>query len=120
MPQQPLSTLGNTSMKQYDVKITDQALTDMEMIYDYIVDTLNAPIAAMRQYNRIAERIKSLGNFPYRCHLFDSEPERSMGLCQLLIDNYSIIYMVTNNIVTVLRVLYSASDIRVRLLGDTN
>lgn len=105
-------------MKQYNVKITDRALADMEMIYGYIADTLNAPIAAIRQYNRIAKGIESLNSFPHRCHLFDSEPEHTMGLRQLLVDNYSVIYTVNEDIVTVLRVLYSASDISACLLGD--
>lgn len=36
-------------MKQYDVKITNRALADMEAIYDYIADRLLAPDTAMRQ-----------------------------------------------------------------------
>ena len=42
-------------MKQYDVKISHAALSDMEQIYSYIADRLLEPDTAMGQYNRIAE-----------------------------------------------------------------
>ncbi len=102
-------------MKEYSVKITRRALADMDMIYDYIAHSLQAPDTAAKQYDRIADSIMSLNIFPERCKLFDSQPEHDMGLRQLLIDNYSVIYVVEDNTVTVLRVLYSASDICARL-----
>jgi toxin ParE1/3/4 len=102
-------------MKKYRVKITGKALADMEAIYDYIASSLQSPDTAMGQYDRIAAAIESLGTFPERCKLFDSEPERSHGMRQLLVDNYSAVYVVGETEVTVLRVLYSSSDINARL-----
>ena len=43
-------------MKQYDVKISRMALSDMEQIYNYIADRLLEPDTAMGQYNRIHDR----------------------------------------------------------------
>ena len=40
-------------MKQYDVKISHAALSDMEQIHSYIADRLLEPDTAMGQYNRI-------------------------------------------------------------------
>lgn len=54
-------------MKQYDVKISHAALSDMEQIYSYIADHLLEPDTAMWQYNRIAETIQSLNILPERC-----------------------------------------------------
>ena len=71
-------------MKKYRVKITGKALADMEAIYDYIASSLQSPDMAMGQYDRIAAAIESLGTFPERCKLFDSEPEYSHGMRQLL------------------------------------
>ena len=104
-------------MNQYDVRITNRALADMESIYDYIAFELQVPDTAMGQYNRIADAIESLAHTPKRCRLFDSQPERDMGMRQRLIDNYSIIFVIDDekSTVTVLRVLYSASDINARL-----
>jgi len=67
-------------MKKYRVRITGKALDDMEVIYDYIASSLQSPDTAMGQYDRIAAAIESLGTFPERCKLFDSEPERNHGM----------------------------------------
>ena len=72
-------------MKQYDVKISHAALSDMEQIYSYIADRLLEPDTAMGQYNRIAEAIQSLNILPERCALVESEPERTQGLRQMLV-----------------------------------
>ncbi len=105
-------------MKQYVVRITDSALADMEEIYNYIAIQLQAPENAMGQYNRIAETIEGLNVFPERVKLVESEPERIMGLRQLVIDNYSVFYVIEDMDVIVTRVLYSAMDISRRLLED--
>lgn len=103
-------------MKQYTVRITDKALADMEEIYHYIAIQLQAPENAMGQYNRIAEAIEGLRVFPERVKPMESEPERFMGLRQLVIDNYSAFYVIEDMEVIVTRVLYSAMDISRRLL----
>ena len=102
-------------MKQYDVKISHVALRDMEQIYSYIADCLMEPDTAMGQYNRIAKAIQSLNILPERCALVESEPERTQGLWQMLVDNYSVFYIVGEDTVSVARVLYSASDLVRRL-----
>ena len=103
-------------MKQYAVRITDSVLADMEEIYNYIAIQLQAPENAMGQYNRIAEAIEGLHVFPERVKIMESEPERIVGLRQLVVDNYSAFYVITDMEVIVTRVLYSAMDISRRLL----
>jgi len=98
-------------MKQYKVQITDKALADMEEIYNYIAIQLQAPEIAMGQYNRIAEAIEGSNMFPERVRLMESEPERIMGLRQLVVDNYSVFYVIEDEKVIATRVLYSASNI---------
>lgn len=102
-------------MREYSVQITDKALADMEEIYNYIAVQLQAPEYAMGQYNRIADKIVGLSAFPERVKIMDSEPEHSMGLRQLVIDNYSAFYYIDGDKVIVTRLLYSASDISKRL-----
>lgn len=105
-------------MKQYVVRITDRALADMEEIYNYIAIQLQAQENAMGQYNRIAEAIEGVNVFPERVKLVESEPERIMGLRQLVIDNFSVFYVIEDIDVIVTRVLYTAMDISRRLLED--
>ena len=45
----------------------------------------------------------------------ESEPERTQGLRQMLVDNYSVFYIVGEDAVSVARVLYSSSDLVRRL-----
>lgn len=102
-------------MKQYLLKITDKALSDMATIHGYIAEQLQAPETAMQQYDRIAEAIETLNVFPERCSLLHAQPEKSLGMRQLPVNHYVVIFVVGESTVTVLRVLYSASDINQRL-----
>jgi|SRR5690625_701206 len=102
-------------MKKYKVQITNKALSDMEKIYNYISEELQIPEVAIRQYNRIAEKIETLENFPERVKLMDSKQERSLGIRQMLVDNYSVFFHIINDRVIVTNVLYSKSDISIRL-----
>ena len=105
-------------MKQCNVKITNKALAYMDAIYTYIADELLNSDAAIGQYNRIANAIESLKVFPERRKIFSSQPERDLGMHQIFADNYTAIYVIREDDVVVLRVLYSASDINARLLED--
>ncbi|MCI8687287.1 MAG: type II toxin-antitoxin system RelE/ParE family toxin [Lawsonibacter sp.] len=104
-------------MDQYTVQMTDEALSNMEEIYRYIADKLKSSENAIGQYNRIADEILSLHIFPARYPPVDFEPERSLGLRRMLVDNYSVFYVVHGSCVIVTNVLYSASDIVQRLKG---
>lgn len=105
-------------MTRYVLKITDAAVSDMASVYGYIANDLCAPDTAMQQYDRIAAAVESLATFPERCPLLQSQPERSLGIRQLPVNRYSIFYVVQESTVTVLRVLYSASDINHRLTAE--
>lgn len=50
-------------MKQYTVEITDEALEDMEQMFNHISYVLLAPENAMGQYNQIADEILKLDVF---------------------------------------------------------
>lgn len=68
------------SMKQYIVEITDEAVADMEQLYNHIAYVLLALENAIGQYNRIADEIIELDVFPERFRIMDSEPEHSKGI----------------------------------------
>ena len=104
-------------MKQYQVKITDAALEDMENIYVYIAQQLKEPEYAMGQYNRIADAILKLEILPERFRLPEPEPWHSMEMRRMNVDRYSVFYVIRQDTVYVTDVLYSASDIENRLRG---
>lgn len=102
-------------MKQYTVEITEEALADMEELYNYIAYSLKAPENAMAQYNRISDEILKLDLMPERFRIIESEPEHANGYRRMLVDNYSVFYVIKEDRVIVTSVLYSASDIGKRL-----
>lgn len=105
-------------MKQYRVLVTDEALNDMESIYEYIAEELLAPDTAMGQYNRIADAIETLDQMLERIKLMESEPEKTRGLRKLIVDNYAVFFIIVGDTVIVTNVLYGASDIENRLRGN--
>ena len=104
-------------MKHYTVEITNEALADMERLYNHITYVLQSPENAMDQYNRIADAILTLDTMAERIRIMESEPERSKEMRRLLVDNYSVFFVIQRDKVIVTDVLYSASDIESRLKG---
>ena len=105
-------------MKEYKVEITKEALSDMEAIYSYIANDLLAPEYAIGQYNRIAKAILKLSYFPEKYRVMQSEKERQREMRRMVVDNYSVFYLIRGERVIVTNVLYSASDIEARLLEE--
>lgn len=103
------------SMDEYDVKLSEQAAKDMSDIYEYICNEIGMPQTAIEQFNRIADAVESLSVFPERIRVMSNEFCRVRKLRQLLIDNYSIIFIIRENEVSVVRILYSSSNIEERL-----
>lgn len=89
----------------------------MEQLYNHIFYVLHAPENAIRQYNRIADEILKLDAFPERFRIMDSEPECTKEIRRLIVDNYSVFYVIRGERVIVTDVLYTASDIENRLKG---
>lgn len=75
MQRKRLQNLGRTiDMKQYTVEITNEALADMDQLYNHIAYILQAPENAMDQYNRIADAILTLDTMAERIRIMESEP----------------------------------------------
>ena len=89
-------------MEKYTVNITDEALADMKNIYNYIAYELLAPENARRQYDRIADAILTLDSFHERYRIFDTEPEHSLKIRRMVVDNYLVCYIVNFAVVTII------------------
>ena len=50
--------------------------------------------------------------------VMNSEPEQSRGLRPLIVDNYTVFYVIKGEKVNITRVLYNASDISRRLAEE--
>ena len=53
--------------------------------------------------------------YPERFGLFECEPEHSIGIHKMIVDNYVVCYVIDPEVVTVTNVIYGASEIHKRL-----
>ena len=97
----------------WKVIYTDDALADLQGVYDYIAFTLLEPVTAERQSERIMDAADSLDNMPMRHRLYDKEPWRSKGLRVLPVDNYLIFYLPNgaDSTVAIIRIMYGGRDV---------
>lgn len=102
-------------MSEYKVLVTDKASLDMENIYNYIAEDSGYGDIAMQQYDLIAASILSLNEFPGRIRIMDSEPEHSLAVRKLCLEDYYILFQIRDMSVVVLRVLHCKEDIENKL-----
>lgn len=102
-------------MKQYRIEISDGAGSNLVAIYDHIAYMLRSPENAKKQYLRLEDGILSLKEMPERIKLVNFEPERSRGLRRLLVDHYSVFFVIEDETVIITNILYSSSDVEQRL-----
>lgn len=100
-------------MKKYTVQMTQAAINDLETIYAYISDVLLSADTAKQQCGRILDKLNLLKTLPNRnrvLYLKGNIPYR-----QMQIDNYTAFYSVSDDTVTIFRILYCASNLLERL-----
>ena len=96
-------------MKKYNVVITASALKDMEDLYNYIAYELYSPDSAKKLYFKIANAIQSLELFAERYRGFSNED--GYFTRRMLVDNYSVFYIIKGSNVIITSVLYSSRDL---------
>lgn len=103
----------------YNVFITGQAENDLKELYSYISENLFAPDSATDVCNKIRKAIQSLDTFPLRYSVIQTEPEKTLGIRKMVVGNYLICYLVVNQSVIIISILYAASDIH-KILAERN
>lgn len=99
----------------YRIEIASQADADLRGIYEYIAFSLQAPQNAVGQLDRLEDGILKLTENPERFKRYEKEPWRSRGLRQMPIDNFLIFYILEEEIVTIIRVMYDGRNIDAQL-----
>ena len=87
--------------KQYNVKITKYALSQMKTIRDYIADELLATQAAYQLFLEMKKTVASLENMPERNPLVDAEKWRKQGVRKIMVKNFSMYYWADDGHMTV-------------------
>ena len=101
----------------FRVVISIHAEEDLWGIFEYIAFELLSIDNAKKQLERLERKILSLNQMPERFPRYGKEPWRSRGLRFVIVDNYIVFYIpdIKEQVVTVLRVMYSARNIEKQL-----
>ena len=102
-------------MIKYDISFTASAERDLDKIVEYISIDLLLPEIANKFLSKIKCSILTLEYFPKRYHILESSYQKSTGFRMMLVDNFSIIYVVDAQEVVVTHILYSASDLKEKI-----
>lgn len=105
----------------YEIKVTEQADTDLRKIYEYIAFELQSPENASGQLDRLENAILSLNQFPDKHRLYDNEPWRSRGLRIFPVDHFLVLYIADRDegSVSVIRIMYGGRDVAKELREHT-
>lgn len=101
--------------RHYNVVITEEARLDMVRIHNYIAYELFSPVAAEKQYRKIAEAAQELEFFPLRCSVVASGPDYPGEIRRRVVGKYSVFYFVQGDLVVVTDVIYGPSNFERRL-----
>lgn len=100
-------------MENYKVKIYPTAQQDLLEIIEYL-NTLS-PEAALRYYDLLTEQIASLSRMPERCPKPKDLALAAKGYRYLIVENYLVFYIVSDDTVQICRILYGRRDYRLLL-----
>lgn len=94
-------------MKNYKISLLITAVRDLNEIVDNLSQFSSS--VALRQYDRIIEKINTLKNFPEMCEEYKTS---IMGYKyrKMVIDDYLVFYIVIVNIVEIHRIINSRMD----------
>ena len=84
------------------------AISDMQEIKEYI--SQDNPEAAIRITNKIFEKIQSLADFPKMGVALAKKIGISTRYRYLVCDKYIIFYIIEDNFVSIMRILYGKRD----------
>lgn len=97
-------------MINYQVNITNEALKDLNDIYNYIAYELYSIDSAQKTFEHLSQKILSLNYFPYRYPIFKKNFKSNIDLRKITINHYSIIYYIRKREVMILNILYSKQN----------
>ena len=99
----------------FKVKLSQQAVDDIDNIISYISHELYSPQAAERFFNRVNQKITMLGKNPFIYPLHHDEELSAKGLRFVVIGNYLMFYIidVENTVVHIARIVYGGRNLPV-------
>ena len=102
----------------FEIKIAPQAAADLLEIKDYIENELQNPIAAHNTISKIIETYENLKAFPNVGIPVEKYVSFPTDYKFVLANNYSIFYRIENEVIRIVRILYSRRDFVRVLFGE--
>lgn len=102
----------------YTIEFTLLANEDLNSIFEYISQNLNAEQAAKEHMREFEAKIMSLKDMPGKGSLVHNETLSVLGYRKIHVKNYGVVYSAdeTDLSVTILRIFYEKSDYISKLL----
>ncbi|WP_443660950.1 type II toxin-antitoxin system RelE/ParE family toxin [Clostridium algidicarnis] len=99
-------------MSMYDIQITEPSEKDLYEIGAYISKELLESEIAKKVISEIAKGVNSLEDMLLRNSLVADDRLAYEGIRKIMVDNYIVFYIVTDEskTVTIIRILYSRRD----------
>ena len=99
-------------MDKYRIDITEPAEIDLIEVGNYIANELLEPNIARKVVNKIGEAVLMLEELPFRNALVTDERLANQGIRKIIVENYMVFYIVTeeSKTVTIVRILYGRRD----------
>ena len=97
--------------RMFKLRYLPLAEKDLEVIVDYIVDTLKAPQAAYDFLDAVEAKINRIREHPYSCRVFQPSEPIDSEYRVLIVNNYLVFYLVSDDTVEVHRVVYGKRDL---------
>lgn len=97
---------------QYEVKLTTQAVEQIQETVSYISHILLEPEIARRWADLLQQEISSLHSMPARFPLIEEEPWHTYGIRKMTVKNFLVYYWIDEErkTVTVTAVIYGLRD----------
>ncbi len=95
-------------MKSYKIKMLPAAKIDLDGMIDYLSEISSS--TALKQYDRIIEKINTLKEFPLMCEEY---PIDVMGFRyrRMVVDKYLVFYIVFEETIEIHRIVYAKMDL---------
>lgn len=97
---------------RYKVRLTVQAISQIEETMRYIAEVLLEPGTAQKWVDTLEREIAGLDTMPLRCPLTEEEPWRTQGIHKMIVKNFLVYYYVDeeSKMVWVTAVIYGRRD----------
>lgn len=94
-------------IEKFTINITSKAEEDINNTYLYILNKFKDQNAAVRIYDDIKSKIKSLQYMPTRYPVIERSKYNGKDVYKAVVDNYLVLYTIVDNTVNIIRVPYS-------------